>query len=177
MLKKKKELKRSNPYISWQFLVFRHNEHEIEEVKRMGNDLGVEHVGITKAFIGNKDWIPLNEEYSQYRKEEIDNGYTADCFKTLQEAAVCYWPWEAIVINPNGSISPCCSVEDEKDDFGNIFQQSFTEIWNNEKYRMARRYIKEKKIIQASDNNICINCKQLGMINLDILSCHSLFEQ
>mgnify|MGYP001572350693 FL=1 len=78
-------------------------------------------------------------------------------------------------MNPNGSISPCCSVEDEKDDFGNIFEHPFMEIWNNEKYRMARRYIKDRQIIQGRDNNICIECRHSGMINLDILSCHSLF--
>jgi radical SAM protein with 4Fe4S-binding SPASM domain len=178
LLKKKRQLNRSNPYISWQFLVFRHNEHEIEEIKRMGNDLGVDHVGITKAFIGNKDWIPLNEEYSNYRREGAEfispEDRTDEFLKAPQEK-VCNWPWEAMVINPNGSVSVCCSVEDEKDDFGNIFQQSFMEVWNNEKYRAARKYIKDKKIIQGRDDNICINCRQLGMINLDILSCHSLF--
>jgi len=173
LLKKKRQLSKIFPHICWQFLVFRHNEHEIEEVKRLGRDLGVD-VSITKAFIGNKDWIPLNEDYSHYKRKEINNEYTSDHFKEHRED-MCNWLWEAIVINPNGSVSPCCSVEDEKDDFGNIFHQPFSEIWNNEKYRTARSYIKDKKIIQGRDNNICINCRQLGMINVDILSCHSLF--
>lgn len=175
LLKKKRQLNKSNPYISWQFLVFRHNEHEIEEVERIGNYLGVDHVGITKAFIGDKDWIPQNSEYSHYQMEGIKSNYTSGHFKKAQEAK-CNWPWEALVINPNGSVSPCCAVEDEKDDFGNIFEQPFREIWNNEKYRRARNYIKDKKIIQDRNNNICVNCQQLGLINLDILSCHSFFN-
>jgi len=174
LVEKKRHFNKIYPYICWQFLVFRHNEHEIEKVKRIGRDLGVD-VGITKAFIGNKDWIPLNEDYSHYRREEINNEYTYEHFKPPQEA-MCNWPWEAVVINPNGSVSPCCSVEDEKDDFGNIFQQPFMEIWNNEKYRMARKYIKDKKIIQSKDDNICIHCRQLGLINLDVFSCHSFFD-
>jgi radical SAM protein with 4Fe4S-binding SPASM domain len=173
LIEKKRELNKIYPHICWQFLVFRHNEHEIEKVKRMGKDLGVD-VGITKAFIGNKDWIPLNEDYSHYQSEEINNDYTSEHFKRPR-VAMCNWPWEAIVINPNGSVSPCCSVEDEKDDFGNIFQHSFMEVWNNEKYREARRYIKDK-IIQDRDNNICFGCKHLGLINLDIFSCHSYFN-
>lgn len=174
LIKKKRELNRTSPYISWQFLVFRHNEHEIEQVKRIGNYLGVDQVGITKAFIGNKDWIPLNEEHSHYRTEEVNSEYTSKYFKRPQET-ICNWPWEAVVINSNGSVSVCCSVEDEKYDFGNIFQQSLREIWNNEKYRLARRYIKDKKIIQVENNNICIGCRHLGLINLDILSSHSFF--
>lgn len=176
LLKKREELNRSNPYISWQFLVFRHNEHEIEQVKKMGQDLGVDNVGITKAFIGDKDWIPLNEEYSHYRRAEIkDDKYTSRHFK-FPEEKFCNWPWEAIVINPNGSVSPCCSVEDEKDDFGNILANPFKEIWNNGKYRQARRFIKNKEETVKEDNNICIGCRHLGLTNLDILSCHSFFS-
>ncbi len=174
LLRKKRLLNKRNPYISWQFLVFRHNEHEIEEVRRVGYDLGVDHVGITKAFIGDREWIPLNDEYSHYRRDEVSEGYTSEQFKEPQEF-VCNWLWEAIVINPNGSVSPCCSVEDEKDDFGNIFINSFKDIWNNDKYTAARRYMKDRKITDSRKDNVCFNCRHLGMINLDILSCHSLF--
>ena len=96
-------------------------------------------------------------------------------FDRLWPANENFWPWEAVVINPNGSVSPCCSVEEEKDDFGNVLLRPFLEIWNNEQYRQARRYIKDREIKNSQQENICINCPQLGMINLDILSCHSLF--
>lgn len=175
LVKKRKEMDKSNPYISWQFLVFRHNEHEIEEVKRIGKDIGVDHIGITKAFIGNKDWIPLNEEYSNYKKEEIKDDFTSQYFN-LPLDRICNWPWEAITINPNGSVSVCCSVEDEKDDFGNIFKTSFQDIWNNDKYRQARRFIKDRIKPEKEVSNICIGCRHLGLINLDILSCHSFFS-
>lgn len=175
LLRKRKELNKTNPYITWQFLVFRHNEHEVERVKRIGKDMGVDNVAITKAFIGNKDWIPLNDEYSHYKKEEIREEFTPKYFKPPQ-GKMCNWPWEAIVINPNGSVSPCCSVEDEKDDFGNILESSFKEIWNNGRYRQARRFIKDRVNPGKEDNNICIGCRHLGLINLDILSCHSFFS-
>jgi len=175
LLKKKKELNSPSPYISWQFLVFRHNEHEIEEVKRIGKDMGVDHIGITKAFIGDKEWIPLNEEYSHYKKQEMSDELTSQYFKPSEDR-ICNWPWEAITINPNGSVSACCSVEDEKSDFGNLFNEPFKEVWNNEKYRMARRYIKNQKMPAADAENICIGCRHLGLINLDILSCHSFFS-
>ena len=174
LIKKKRELGKSNPHITWQFLVFRHNEHEIEDVKRFGNHLGVDHVGITNAFIGDKDWIPLNDKYSNYKKEEINEDYTSKHFKEPQRAG-CNWLWEAVAINPNGSVSPCCSVEDEKDDFGSVFQQPFKEIWNNERYRKARGYIKHRNAAEPESDNICLKCRHSGMINLDIFSCSTLF--
>ncbi len=175
LVSKRKELGRVNPYISWQFLVFRHNEHEIEDAKIMSRDLGVDSIGITKAFIGNKEWIPLNEEYSHYKKEEIKEEFTSEHFKVSRHMA-CNWPWEAIVINPNGSVSVCCSVEDEKDDFGNIFEASFRDIWNNDKYRQARRFIRNKKGDAEESNNICIGCRHLGLTNIDILACQSFLN-
>jgi radical SAM protein with 4Fe4S-binding SPASM domain len=174
LIKKKAQLGRSNPYICWQFLVFRHNEHEIEEVKKMGRDLGVDSVSITKAFIGNKDWFPRNEEYSNYRKSADKKKFTSEYFKQAAQR-FCNWPWEEIAVNPNGSVSVCCSVEDEKNDFGNIFQQPFKEIWNNAAYQQARRFIKYKSAPDDAAQSICIGCKHAGMINIDILSCHSLF--
>ena len=141
----------------------------------MGRDLGVDHVGITKAFIGDKNWIPLNTQYSNYNLEEIKGELTYDSFKVKQDA-FCHWPWEAITINPNGTISACCSVEEEKDDFGNIFDESIEYLWNNQKYISARDYIKDKKNGKALDNNICFSCRHLGLINIDILSCHSFFD-
>jgi len=174
LINKKLELNRTNPYICWQFLVFKHNEHEIEKVRKIGKEIGVDHVGITKAFIGDKGWIPKNQKYSHYKIDDVTT-YTPDCFENQQDTA-CNWPWEAMVINPNGSISPCCSVEYEDDDFGNIFHEPFKNIWNNEKYRTSRSYIKDNKVIDASDN-ICIGCEQRGMINLDIFSCHSFFNK
>ncbi len=166
LIKKKKELNKKNPHITWQFLVFRHNEHEIERVKEFGKEIGVDAVGITKAFIGDKDWIPLNEEYSHYKKEEMEDEYTSKHFRPPQHV-MCNWPWEAIVVNSNGSVSVCCSVEDEKDDFGYLFGKLFKDIWNNDKFLESRGYIKHKKIFNKSDN-VCVSCRHSGLINLDI---------
>jgi len=175
LLKKRKALRSSKPYITWQFLVFRHNEHEIDSAIKMGKKLGVDHVGITKAFIGDKNWIPLNSEYSNYHNETKESNLTFDYFKSNGNA-FCNWPWEAVTINTNGSVSACCSVEEEKDDFGNFFHQPFEELWNSEMYQTARRHIKDKNIVNKHRRHICIECKHLGLINIDILSCHSFFD-
>jgi len=177
LLKKRKDLKKANPYITWQFLVFRHNEAEVDKVIKLGRKLGVDHVGITKAFIGNRDWIPLNSNYSNYSVEEKDDHeMTYNYFKPALER-FCSWPWEAIAVNSNASVSVCCSVEEEKDDFGNIFDQPFEDFWNNGKYSAARKYIsgQDKNINSEDSRNICFGCRHSGLINIDILSCHSFF--
>lgn len=176
LIDRRRELGSGKPYITWQFLVFRHNEHEIKEVLRVGRKIGVDHVGITKAFIGKKDWMPLNSRYSNYNAEKMkDDESSFDYFKP-ETGSFCNWPWEAIAVNANGSVSPCCSVEEEKDDFGNILDQPFNDLWNKEKYQSARNYIRNKKQKALNNNNVCIECRHSGLTNIDILSCHSFFE-
>jgi len=176
LIKKRKSLKSLKPYITWQFLVFRHNEHEADKAVKMGRKLGVNHVGITNAFIGDKDWIPSNPKYSNYNNEIKEDSMTFDYFK-LNDKAFCHWPWEAIAVNTNGSVSACCSVEEEKDDFGNVFDQPFEELWNGEMYRMARMHIKDKGAAKKDRRHICAECRHSGLINIDILSCHSFFDK
>lgn len=175
LIKTRRALKRTHPYITWQFLVFRHNEHEINDVLKVGKRLGVDHVGITKAFIGDKDWMPSDPAYSNYEASAIeDKEPTSRHFKEPQDA-FCSWPWEAVAINTNCSVSSCCSVEEEADDFGNFFDQPFEELWNGPQYQAARRYIRDKDPKVSVVRNICIGCRHLGLINVDILSCHSFF--
>ncbi|MDP8259970.1 MAG: radical SAM protein [Candidatus Gygaella obscura] len=178
LIEKKRRLNSLNPQVHWQFLVFRHNEHEIEQAKRIADNLGVDHLGITKAFIGNKDWFPENKEYSNYHGDtlkDVDSAKdTALLFKD-SSSKICYWPWEAIAINPNGSVSVCCSVEEEKDDFGNIFNQPFNKLWNNDKYVSARRFLVNRgnNGHKHSEDNICFRCKHIGMINISLASMSS----
>lgn len=178
LVKKRRELNRLKPYITWQFLVFRHNEHEIKEAEKIGKSIGVDHVGITKAFIGYKDWMPQNPQYCNYNSQEIKEGeLTSEHFKDAGER-FCNWPWEAIVVNPNGSVSACCSVEEEKDDFGSIYELPFEELWNSKNYLSSRDYISKKdaSIVKSNNGVICNGCRLSGLINADILSCHSFFD-
>ena len=180
LLDKKRRLRLTLPKIEWQFLVFRHNEHEIEIVRKMAASLGVDKLGITKAFIGDKDWMPTDPNNSIYDLKKLLNSeesaeLTSDFFKP--NSRMCNWLWEALVVNANGSVSPCCSVENECDDFGNIFDSGVRKTWNNPDFLSARRFIKSNlQTAVDSIRNICYGCKHTGMINIDLLSCDTLFD-
>jgi radical SAM protein with 4Fe4S-binding SPASM domain len=68
---------------------------------------------------------------------------------------VCLLPWFSLYISVDGDVRPCCSfAEAGTVSLGNIFEQSFGEIWNGEGYQRIRQ--------QALDRNlnyvICRNC-------------------
>ncbi len=161
IIKKKKELGKENPYIIWRFIVFRHNEKEMEKAKVMAKDLGVDKIEFLppKIDLGdapeklkekikdNKNFLPQNEKY---------NLYDLNTFDLKNKNRVCHWPWELTSINPDGSVAPCCVFYDLKFSFDNTLETPFSKIWNGKKYRLSRKIIRKK--IKNNKAVICGRC-------------------
>ncbi|RJR24502.1 hypothetical protein C4578_02685 [Candidatus Microgenomates bacterium] len=127
------------PFITWQFIVMKHNEHEVKEAKKLVKEWGFDRI----VFQRNRG--DMGKELFKKAKKQL---------KT------CHFLWNQSVINWNGSVSPCCLYYDEKYDFGNAFNDGFAEVWNNQRYKEARRLVTEKK---CNDKNlICWNCIKNG---------------
>ena len=72
LLLQKKLLKSSSPFIEIQFIVFKHNEHEIGDIMKLAQLEGVDSVVLKTAQIVNEedfdDLLPSNQSYSRYKK-------------------------------------------------------------------------------------------------------------
>ncbi|MDZ4182422.1 MAG: radical SAM protein, partial [Candidatus Cloacimonadaceae bacterium] len=72
LIRLKKQLGSRHPYIIWQFIVMKHNEHEIPEVKRMAKELGVDKLELKTAQIyaqqDMQTYMPSDEKYARYQK-------------------------------------------------------------------------------------------------------------
>ena len=146
------------------FHVFKHNEHEVEKIKELAKDLGVElRINRMRTDMGkeifekveasierDKDWIPLNSEHCAFDLERKKRRMT------------CKYLWKTAVINWDGAVLPCCAVYGERYAFGNVFEDPFASIWNNEKYRLARQEVLNK--IDKSPT-ICHTCKENGFLH------------
>src|ERR1700760_2974434 len=69
----KKELNSKTPFVFFQFLVVRPNEHQIEDIKRLAKEIGVDQVRFKTAQVYDyqndpNQLIPTNERYSRYRR-------------------------------------------------------------------------------------------------------------
>jgi len=69
----------------------------------------------------------------------------------------CHWPWSGFTINWDGGITPCCIIDDQNSDFGNVLKSPISEIWNNEFYVSARSEFSDSKDITKF--TICNMCK------------------
>jgi radical SAM protein with 4Fe4S-binding SPASM domain len=166
----KKELNLSKPFIIWQFLVMRHNEHELFLAETIAKNLSVNQLDFwaircdmgreifwdDKMRIENAaKWLPFNEKYRIY---DLSKG------KRKNRSETCYFLWVQSTINWNGSVSPCCALYEEKYDFGNAFEIGFKHIWNNDKYRQARIIVRVKKPDKSDLSNVCSHCVKNGFI-------------
>lgn len=168
LIELKREEKSANPRIVWQYLVMKHNEEHIERAKSMAEELGVDKLLLrpmrcdmgmevflsdSKKVASVENWLPENSEYSRY-----------DYIKKTKKMRPlkCLFLETTMVINPDGSVSPCCGVADQKWDFGNVFNSSFKDVWNNDLYRRARRVVAGKE--KSAEDVICSYCVKNGFL-------------
>ncbi len=156
IVKWKKELGSKKPFVFFQFLVVKPNEHQLEEVKKLGKEIGVDEVRFKTAQVYDyindpHKLIPTIEKYSRYRKDK--NGVVQ--FKNELNNH-CWRLWHSPVITWDGLVVPCCFDKDAQHRLGDLKGKPFREIWHNENYIHFRR-----QILQSRKNiDICANCSE-----------------
>ena len=169
IIAKKNEKKSLLPRLQIQFVIFKHNEAEIPKVKSLAEKLGVDlffrqgalggkgqSPPLTKDIILARKWLSANEKYNaEYdyfsQKPYIKNG-------------ICLYLWGVATINWDGSVLPCCWIYEGKHSFGNILEQPFKSIWNNELIQSSRSLFSRRKksflkLIANEQETICHKCK------------------
>jgi len=155
LVKWRKELRSRTPFLVIQFLVVRPNEHQVEEVKQMGKELGVDKVVLKTAQVyeyeeGN-DLIPTNDKYSRYKKDKAGKYHLKNKLRNQ-----CWKLWQGAEITWDGRVLPCCFDKDAQYVMGQLQDTSFASIWRSPEYQEFRgRLLKGRKEI-----DICRNCSE-----------------
>jgi radical SAM protein with 4Fe4S-binding SPASM domain len=156
IVKWRKKLNSKTPFVFFQFLVVKPNEHQIEDVKKLAAEVGVDEVRFKTAQIYDYEndpnqLIPKNEKFSRY-KETKEGKHIAK--NKLQNH--CWKLWQANVITWDGMVVPCCFDKDATHQLGDLKNQSFKEIWNNDQYKKFRKDITTSR----KNIDICANCSE-----------------
>lgn len=154
----KKQLKADTPHIEWQFIVMKHNEHQIEQAKRLAEQVGVDSIVFINVLLPHSDynaemseaWLPTNAKYR--------NRILLD--KTDDLIGGCWWPWRAAIFHCDGNVSPCAYTYYDCDDFAK-YDTSFIHIWNNERFLAARKLISKNEITPGLKLP-CLNCSAIN---------------
>ncbi len=155
VIKWKKELKSKTPYIIFQFLVVKPNEHQIEDAKKLADELGVDEIRFKTAQLYNykhgNTLMPSIDKYSRYKKN-ADGTYRLKN-KMLNE---CWRMWSSCVITWDGKVVPCCFDKDAIHQLGEIAQQPLAAIWTSKGYSGFRKVL----LTNRQDIDICQNCTE-----------------
>lgn len=155
IIKWKKELNSTTPHVIFQYLVVKPNEHQLDEVKALANELGVDEVAFKTAQIYDYEngsaLIPSLEQYSRYK--QLPNGKWSIKNKLVNH---CWKMWHSCVITWDGKVVPCCFDKDAHYQLGTMENESFKNIWKGEAYQNFRSSL----IKSRSEIEMCKNCSE-----------------
>ncbi|MCK9555900.1 radical SAM protein [bacterium] len=125
----------------------------IQSLHPWGKDYWKKELGDYQVEYENKGDF-LSETAERAGKEGILLNYSTAGSKS-RKRRTCNWPWRSCNITVDGFITPCCmnGSDPEIINFGNIYRQSFEEIWNSRDYRFFRKQLKS-----SSMPDICRGC-------------------
>ncbi len=162
LVEAKRKAQSSTPHLIFQFLVVKANEHQIPEVQRLAQEIGIDEVRFKTAqvydFKHGNPLIPDNEKYSRYAKLK-DGTYV---FK-YRGGDSCWRMWSSSVLTWDGKVVPCCFDKDAKHVLGSLENQTFQEIWNNKAYRSFRNAVFRNR----NGIEICKNCAEGAKVWVD----------
>lgn len=125
------------PLLTWQFIVFGHNEDEIEAARAMARELGM---AFKPKISWDDDFSPVrNPGLVQLRtgmpatRQEFRRAHGVDYAR-----GICYQLWMAPVLNWDGRLMGCC--RNFWGDFGgNAFEEGLEAVLQSERIRKARQ--------------------------------------
>ena len=140
-------------YLELQFLVFKHNENEIKQLKKLKKEYNIDKITIKTSQIYNFNDISLLPEKQKYSRYIVNNQGVV-LKKRIKNA--CKRLIFGNAITWNGDYVPCCFDKNADFVFGNIAKQPLntarnTEIYNN----FVENIFKNRKEI-----TICLNCTE-----------------
>jgi len=143
------------PFIVFQFLVVKPNQHQIADVRRLARELGVDAVGLKTAqvydYTHGSALIPSIDQYSRYQQApdgtyQVKNGLGSHCWKM----------WHSCVITWDGLVVPCCFDKDAHHRMGDVSQQKFRDLWRGADYQDFRNLLLQSR----SKIEMCRNCTE-----------------
>lgn len=152
----KKELKSTTPFIIFQFLVVKPNEHQIDDIKKLAASIGVDEVRFKTAQVYDyqtdpNQLIPTIDKFSRYKKKRSGEVVVKNNMKNH-----CWRLWQGTVISWDGLVVPCCFDKDADHKLGDLKNSNFKEIWKNENYSKFRNSVLESR----RNIEICANCTE-----------------
>ena len=148
LVARKRILKSQTPMLNLRFIVMKHNEHEISQLKELARSLGVDALTLKTLNICSNDtygekksnrevreetFLPREDHYKRFK-------YAPDgkSLKRLRKNP-CKNLWNSSTIHWDGTVCPCTYDYNEKYVLGDLKINRFKDIWFSAPYQSMRR--------------------------------------
>ena len=149
---KRRALNKKKPYVCLSFVIMSINCHETREMIALAQDVEADQiifreVGITSEKcsylkLEDKHLVQIRENISSFNGITIKNNFSdflqcCERKKNVQKIVPCYAGFlGGTLITADGSVFPCCNCNKS---MGNIYKESFKDIWLSRNYRLFRQ--------------------------------------
>lgn len=142
----------ATPSVELQFLVFRHNEHELDQLEAKRLEVGADIFRPRRAFIFHDDFVPRHPGYQPLK--QIFQG-------------ACDFLYAELTVEATGAVSPCCTNTSSQWDVGTIndLSDGLLAFWNAPVYRAMRAYTGGKADAALIAPGVDLLCKTCDLID------------
>lgn len=153
--KTKQKYRVKSPVLILQFIVMKHNEHEIDKITAMADELKMrlrlKPVSLSREPNEWRCYLPDKKQFSRYEYDS-DKSITGP---SIKQPGICPFPWDWAHVNWDGSVVPCCKDPHRFYQLGNAFDDGgFLKVWNSKAYIEFRKmFLSDKKQLR-----LCRNC-------------------
>jgi MoaA/NifB/PqqE/SkfB family radical SAM enzyme len=88
-----------------------------------------------------EEWLPTDRRFAGPYYEYVREHDGALPPLNGRKWTPCEIPWREAYISWDGDVNLCCATYERKDRLGNVFEEPLAAIWNNARFRAARRDI------------------------------------
>lgn len=188
LIRRRAARKQKTPFIEWQYIVMKHNEHKVPEAERLAKQLGVDllrFIPVGLPYEARNREALAQEWFPQGVKGYKESSDTQQIFGQSERPSPCYYLYRSMVINPDGGVSPCCIVYQQRRDFAKLADHGPIDpaaVYNNPMYQSARS-LYSPKVVSGRVRTVCDGCdlfarhpskhvsrSQLGEIRVDLES-------
>lgn len=159
------------PKLSWQFIIFGHNEHQIAFAKSECKRLGM----VFNPRMNHSDFSPICDHEYVKRVTGLDYSSREEFQKKSKKTykSPCYQCLFSPQINWNGDVLGCCV--NKWGAFGNVSQNTLREIMEGKKYQTMLTLLSGNSIDDDVDLP-CRNCPNLKSVMESPISIEGLAE-
>lgn len=149
----KRRLGSTTPRVVWEFHAFPHNVGDVPRARELAAELDMD-ISVSPGWIADSEW---------------DGGGVVD-WPMVPLPFRCPFLWGQAVINNDGGVAPCCGTYYKEDDCGQLAvapgapgAARFAEVWNNDNFRLARRFFTAREGTPEEREHVCYDCPMTVM--------------